>query len=907
MKHTPPLFFFVFTATLLAFVFCSNDYNPFTDYSNATTSVVHSSVKNGDTIGIFSTETLSVIILVKELIDSFTIESHGNRMWNKADSTILKKDFDKEPFTFLFSYFDTGRKAISVLTYKANDLFDSHYFFLYAQSPLRQKPITGGFGDSIRLQTLPVKDKDVNYFWSFGAGSHYSSQRCSTTVLLFSALLSGNGAVWVSDGFHVSCADSFDFSIVDTAAPTIVCVNENFVGKDTIYTGDSVFNFKVRIFNRGDQRADSASVNGRRFDRTENKIYYLLIDKMYKYDAPNALNETVFALSHFQNGTQRTKRFTLIFSPNVAPGLPARIKVLTPSRDSTITLLKRYTISGNVENHSFDSLAIGLYAYVNGIEDSIIKPMTGVVSCSWDWNIELSPGVNSVLLLAKDIATLSIIDQVSFSIVFADTAHDSTSPRILAITANGAPAANFYTEKEVVAVGVKAFDEISGIDTMTINGHFCGDPTADNWYYDSVPLRHVQSGNEVLIYARDRKNNDTIASVVLYRNRLPVIQKFPASLFIAIDSLYTDAIDAFDPDNDTVRFEKTEGPAHLSINAQGKITWRPTLLDTGNHSVTVRLWDGYQPIFRTFALYVFGDQGHPGQVRFATSTEDFPSFLEGGKDTLHLPLRITQASGIRPFVFSARIANKSKLLLPEGNDSILAWAPMASDTGFMQLLITVKDAFPSSDTLYPRILVIPPNRPCSLFVNFSGPATSTSAIDLNQKRQKDTLLFMIKDPDNPLIERHTVTLHETRTQMISIIDSAVVDSFSMVLDPLAFDGYDTIIAIIRDRVGAADTIKQKVYYGMPPFSPQAQYPLNLMPITGATVSLTWQDIDPDGDGITYDVYFGSLPDQLTRLAVTTETSYTISGLSPQHNYYWRIVAHDWKSFTEGPVWQFSTR
>jgi hypothetical protein len=222
-------------------------------------------------------------------------------------------------------------------------------------------------------------------------------------------------------------------------------------------------------------------------------------------------------------------------------------------------------------------------------------------------------------------------------------------------------------------------------------------------------------------------------------------------------------------------------------------------------------------------------------------------------------------------------------------------------------MVIVKDAFPSSDTLYPRILVVPHNRPCSLSVSFSATTTPTGALDLNKKRDKDTLIFHIKDPDNPLVERHDVSIYESRTQLRSIIDSAVVDSFSLALDPLAFDGYDTIVAVVRDRSGATDTLKQTIYYGMPPYIPQAQNPLNLMTINATSVTLSWQDVDPDGDGLTFDVYFGGGPDQLSRLATTVGTSFMVTGLSAQRTYYWKIIAHDWKSFTEGPAWQFTTR
>jgi hypothetical protein len=890
---------------IAAMLFCGREYNPFTDYSNAGVQITHQSLKNRDTISIFHTETLTTVVLVKELVDHFVVRSDDNRLWPSPDSIINHSAFGADPVTFLFSFFDTGGHVIRVTAFKTNGQKDSTAISFYVRSPLFQNNLTGGYGDSFRLRTPPVPDKDVMYFWSFGAGAGFSSLTCSTTVALFTVLLSGKGGLWVSDGLHASCADSFGFSIRDTTKPDILCVNENYVGKDTVYTGDSVFNFKARISDRGDRWVDSASINGKPFDRNIDKTYYSLIDKMYTHDSLNPLLARVYALDHFQNGNSREKTITIIFSPVVGPATPASIVVLSPTRDSAITMMRRFIISGNVENHSFDSLHLALLAYVNDSLDPATRIITDK-SPSWDWTIDLVPGINRITLAAKEYSTLSAVDRVSFTIVYLDTAHDSAAPIISAITANGNPANNYYTDKASALIGVKAYDEISGVDSLFINGRPCT-ASVSGWYYDSIGLAHTPSGNEVIVRAKDRKANQAVAEALIYRNRLPVVQRKPASLFIAMDSAYSDTVQAFDPDGDTVAYQITSGPPGLSVSNEGVLSWKPGQRDTGNHAVTMRLFDGYQPQFCVFTLYVFGDIGHPGPVRFATKTEDFPTYLEAGKDTMRLTLRVADKTGIGPFLFSGRIANKAKSILAEGHDSLLIWMPQPADTGFEQLMVIVKDAFPSSDTLYPRILVVPHNRPCSLSVSFSATTTPTGALDLNKKRDKDTLIFHIKDPDNPLVERHDVSIYESRTQLRSIIDSAVVDSFSLALDPLAFDGYDTIVAVVRDRSGATDTLKQTIYYGMPPYIPQAQNPLNLMTINATSVTLSWQDVDPDGDGLTFDVYFGGGPDQLSRLATTVGTSFMVTGLSAQRTYYWKIIAHDWKSFTEGPAWQFTTR
>jgi hypothetical protein len=897
---------FIYALALCTVLFCGREYNPFTDYSNAALCITHQSFKNLDTCSIFSTETLTAIVLVKELVDSCVVHANDNRLWRAPDSSVRKIDFLREPFQFCFSFSDTGWHSVRMTTYRSNTGTLADSMFFYVKSPLRQAALSCFFGDSIVLRTPPVKDRDVNYFWEFSPGARYSSLQCSTKVAFTSIVLTGEGCVWVSDGLHASPADSFAFSARDTSKPDIICVNENYVGKDTVYTGDSVFNFKVRISEAGDRWVDSASINGSTFDGKNSKVYNKLIDKMQLHGAKDPLVASVYALDHFYQGNQNKKDFIIIFSDTVKPAAPARITVLIPSRDSVVTMFSTYHVSGTVENRSFDSLDLSLYAYVNNILQPAVRTVKGAAT-TWDWTINLAVGINAVKIMAKDNRSLNRVDSALFTVLFVDTAHDTRPPNIVSITANGKPANNFYTDKSAALLGVKAFDDGSGMDSVFIGGKPVYSRDSSMWYYDSVKLRHVPSGNEIVIRAIDKKHNDTAASVVLYQNRLPIIQKAPASSFIAIDSVYIDTIEAFDPDGDTLTYDKSLGPQGLQVSKQGVIYWIPSWLDTGSHTITLRIWDGYQPVFCTYTLYVYGDLGHPAPVRFSTRTEDFPQFLEVGKDTLRLQLRVARNSGIRPFVFSSRIVNKNKALLPEGPDSLLVWAPVISDTGFEQLMVVVKDAFPKSDTLYPRILVVPPNRPCSLSIHFSSDTTKTGAIDLNRKRNKDTLVFHIIDPDNALIERHDVSIFETRTQMRSIIDSAVVDSFIIVLDPMAFNGYDTMVAVVKDKVQHVDTLRQAVYYGMPPYSPQVFNPLNYTTVAGTSVTLTWQDVDPDADTLSYDVYFGNDPNFLTRRTMTALSSFPVSGLASQSTYYWKITAKDWKSSTDGPIWQFTTR
>ncbi len=74
-----------------------------------------------------------------------------------------------------------------------------------------------------------------------------------------------------------------------------------------------------------------------------------------------------------------------------------------------------------------------------------------------------------------------------------------------------------------------------------------------------------------------------------------------------------------------------------------------------------------------------------------------------------------------------------------------------------------------------------------------------------------------------------------------------------------------------------------------------------------SLTLEWSCEDPDGDPLTYDVYFGQ-SDSPSLVAEDIEnTEYEVSGLDYNTTYHWQIKAHDDHGNTsESPVWSFTT-
>lgn len=135
----------------LLFLFCSNDYNPFTDQSKARAVVIRKTFNDVDTLAIFTTETLVIRVAVRELVDSFSVVAPSNR--RGPDTLVVKRaagqQLSADPYKCFVSLTDTGWKTITINTFRSNGERVPQDFLVYCRSPLGQNAITGAYGDSV--------------------------------------------------------------------------------------------------------------------------------------------------------------------------------------------------------------------------------------------------------------------------------------------------------------------------------------------------------------------------------------------------------------------------------------------------------------------------------------------------------------------------------------------------------------------------------------------------------------------------------------------------------------------------------------------------------------------------------------------------------------------------------------
>lgn len=92
----------------------------------------------------------------------------------------------------------------------------------------------------------------------------------------------------------------------------------------------------------------------------------------------------------------------------------------------------------------------------------------------------------------------------------------------------------------------------------------------------------------------------------------------------------------------------------------------------------------------------------------------------------------------------------------------------------------------------------------------------------------------------------------------------------------------------------------------PPNTPKNPYPPDGDSGVASDIMLSWDGGDPDGDIVTYDLYFGSGSPVLYKEKLSSNRC-EVKGLQPSTTYRWKVIAKDAHGATsQSEIWSFST-
>ena len=105
-----------------------------------------------------------------------------------------------------------------------------------------------------------------------------------------------------------------------------------------------------------------------------------------------------------------------------------------------------------------------------------------------------------------------------------------------------------------------------------------------------------------------------------------------------------------------------------------------------------------------------------------------------------------------------------------------------------------------------------------------------------------------------------------------------------------------------------ETVMARITDNNPPNEPSNPSPPNGAPDVDIYADLSWTCSDPDGDPLTYDVYFGASSNPPLVASGITDTTFDPGTMDFGETYYWKIVAEDnHGASTSGSIWSFTTR
>ena len=182
-------------------------------------------------------------------------------------------------------------------------------------------------------------------------------------------------------------------------------------------------------------------------------------------------------------------------------------------------------------------------------------------------------------------------------------------------------------------------------------------------------------------------------------------------------------------------------------------------------------------------------------------------------------------------------------------------------------------------------------------VQMSGGNVNISALIEDETGIKDVRIN-ISYPDGS-IKNYSILENKSGNVFYSNLSYSTLGKYEFYVYAMDFAGNTN-----RSEMSSFNIYEENI----PPVMPHNPSPSNGSIDIPPDTTLSWQCTDPDGDSITYDIYFGASPNPPLVINNQSSSSYTPPSLSYSTTYYWRVVAWDeHQAKNTSPVWHFTTK
>jgi hypothetical protein len=882
-------------------LFLCGEYNPFSDNTNAKATTLNPS-NTIETRYIFTTDSIKLLLTVCNLIEKVKVTADSNRYIKNLLFTDLCKY--NGSITLTSSFYDTGYHEIKIITYHANGDSITERKRFYILSDLKQEDLLAMYGSDLKFKasTTEKHDKDIKYVWEIGKNT-YKSIHDSTTII-YKQLSNDSGTLKMCD-LEEQCFSPpvyFKISLSDTVQPSIIIKNE--MSNDTLYVSTSSLILQIQIEKIVGKY--TLVVDGDTLTSIGSNYFIKTINNTKLEDSVKTLK--IYLIDISKNTSPIEKTLYVLFNSKNQKDIKPSLKIIgIPDTDVVVVQSPVYTLNGQVV---FNANNVTMYT-VSLFHGNTLKNTTnlfGSFTCNWGFMLDLEKEHNFFRIEVKDSLS-NIVDDTTLHFYYCTNCVDTEPPVIASVLVNKDTllADESYTSNSrKVRIELVCFDLGKGIKSVMVGSSTLArdSNTSHRWLLERE-VSHITHPDTLIFSAVDlSEHKSDKKKVVIGYNTPPYLYSSPSTITHAFVGIpYVDSIvirDDDDGDYITYSILPENNKLKMHVDEKGKIQWTPGKSDTGLQKIKIYGYDQNNEV-AIYSYNIFVSSKTLDTVRFSTSREVFPEVISCD-DSLNIVLNVIGGTG--PFEYTITDLSNNEEIAIDQKTHLFKWKPeCTADTGGHQFFILVRDKLRLSDTLWPVIKVLPKNQPFELTEKWTGVKKNDTILDLS-KNLVDTLLYTIKDPDDPVFEKHTIQI-SLGVEKYSIEASS--SQFFIPLDPKRkLSGRDSLLVVVTDNGGNKKKIRKLLDYGSPPKIVQILNPLPGELFESKDIQFRWSCSDPDGEKLSYTfslVFNNGIV--IEKRSSVQDTSIILSGLKMAGAYSWSVIAADSKSVSESSMGKFN--